>query len=556
MCGVQTIPTQLKYFIEATIVNYTLPYDPCEFNTINTSFIWHQTNLQHYLGVIDDRYWQNSYLLIQEPLSSYLKNISQDYLISYQYWFDNAILNDNSINQSSDTNYTGKCDIYNVTNSLCCNENNSYRYSYRYGCNTSNSDDSNIDSQCFYPFVESPVKQSYTLEYCGLSCNFDVDLSDEQEIDNFNRTSLIISLILTIIYSIDKSVEIKFKLCNKNKNDNTNSKKSRICINCGKLPLTFDCTICILMCSFGMNLIFLMPFVFGKEYFNCDIETQSVLISRTNIIESNWHCAIAGYLTMIYIQMMFNYMALLSFCVFRYLRFPQKALFGISKIWFHLFIVLYTLLLFVATLATNMYDNFTTIALCGPTFTDKITTVLFLLVPGSIAFGITIIFTFLTGINIIKYVRSNTFNSTFKQEWIILSLRLCIYQLFIASACIIFSYAIIKSLIDYPSGVDSWREYLTCLALTREPANPNGDVCSLDFRRGIILYVPGILCLIFGIGHFTVGCSCKTVGWMIQKQISLTSFFKDPSKIITILKIATTTTKKNLILLTILGKMG
>ena len=191
------MPSLLKQIVEVYIENYTLPTDPCQFNTINMSYIWQQNpELDQLLDLIDtipNLDWNNitCYVLIQEPIKSFLLNSSNEYLISYDYWFGNqldyinsGLVLNNTINYNyniSYYNFSGKCNVFNVTNGLYCSGNNSYVHNY--------SNDEN--RHCLYPFVESPVKQPWFVDvtgldnHCGLPCNFDTDPSDQEQIVKF-----------------------------------------------------------------------------------------------------------------------------------------------------------------------------------------------------------------------------------------------------------------------------------------------------------------------------------------------------------------------------------
>lgn len=172
-CSIQAIPTTLRLLIEAQIDNFTLPTDPCQFHTINVSWIWNQIeDIETYLDLIDAEDYDTvpCYLLIQEPLKSVLSTVdpNKSYLVSYSYWFGS--------NQTNFSDNSGACDIYNLTNALYCDDAN---YT---GITTDGNSTIDGDDECVYPFVESPYKRGYLeaigLEYCGIPCEMDLYKGD------------------------------------------------------------------------------------------------------------------------------------------------------------------------------------------------------------------------------------------------------------------------------------------------------------------------------------------------------------------------------------------
>ena len=342
---------------------------------------------------------------------------------------------------------------------------------------------------------------------------------------------IIFSLLFISGYGINVGIEVRKKLCKNvmNPPDCTypfNCACNAICMrriltNYNKLPLTFDCPIAIACGAFGAGIAFLIPFIAGKPYVNCDSKTQTVLISGSDIFETNIHCAFQGFAVFISLQVMFSYMGLLSFCVFRYLQNPRNPLFGQPKIYYHIGVLLFILAIFIGSLITDMYNNLPPNALCGPTLIDPEKTTIFVLVPLSISSIFTIIFTFLSVIFTIKHTKHEAKHGTSKQmikDLVHLSIRLMIYQVFIAIACIVFLYAITSAMIDWDAANKSLTEYIVCLALYQEPADPNGDVCSIDKALGDEIYlVQGTVSILCTVASFAVSCSLKRVkSWKIH----------------------------------------
>ena len=150
-----------------------MPYNPCEFNTINVSWIWNQIDgIELYLSFIDDEEWDAvpCYILIQEPLKSILSTLDTDksYLVDYNYWFGDSINFDEN---------NGKCDIYNLTNALYCNNDTNITYAAS-------------TQTCRYPLVESKkykmqFLEEWGLEHCGYRCDFNLYKGDMDALVKF-----------------------------------------------------------------------------------------------------------------------------------------------------------------------------------------------------------------------------------------------------------------------------------------------------------------------------------------------------------------------------------
>ena len=174
--------------------NYTLPIDPCEYDTINVTWVIKATELESLLSLITkDNYIVTScYLIIQEPLKTELEILNITYLINYNYWFgDYNFTNNNSGYDIND--YTGKCNITTKKNGLNCvnGTNNNHNISLGYVWEET-------DDGCYYPFVKGPknYKTDYltniddSLDYCGVPCEFDLykgNIQDLVKFLNYNR---------------------------------------------------------------------------------------------------------------------------------------------------------------------------------------------------------------------------------------------------------------------------------------------------------------------------------------------------------------------------------
>eukprot|EP01083_Nonionella_stella_P252750 870494_1 len=140
-CNPTEIPSIVESYINS-IENYVLPQNPCEFDTINMTWIFTQVDASVLDLVSDNSYFATipCQLLIQIPNILTDRNIQ--YLTEHNYWFGN---NDNS----------GQCDTQNTDNNLynitVCN----YTEDGNVLIANVTEDKCTNDDRCYYPFVRS-----------------------------------------------------------------------------------------------------------------------------------------------------------------------------------------------------------------------------------------------------------------------------------------------------------------------------------------------------------------------------------------------------------------
>eukprot|EP01083_Nonionella_stella_P205786 749062_1 len=134
-CGTNTLNPFIRSYVNNEIqtlgYNYSLPFDPCDFNTINMSWILSLADLALLSLVTADQVINEMpcELYIQMP-NDFLSDRDISNIITDSYWFGP----------------TGQC-IYNHTNILDCSNPNRSIINYT---------ETQLD--CFYPFVKSNYK--------------------------------------------------------------------------------------------------------------------------------------------------------------------------------------------------------------------------------------------------------------------------------------------------------------------------------------------------------------------------------------------------------------
>ena len=103
-CNPTTIPNVVRNYIESRIAGYTLPTNPCSFDTINSTWIFSQISVSaiHQLGTNDIR---NTPCQVLVPIPNAMANRGLPYLIDETYWFGD-----------NNTNNGGQCDVINTNN--------------------------------------------------------------------------------------------------------------------------------------------------------------------------------------------------------------------------------------------------------------------------------------------------------------------------------------------------------------------------------------------------------------------------------------------------------
>ena len=325
--------------------------------------------------------------------------------------------------------------------------------------------------------------------------------------DTFSVTSITFSLLFSLGYAINVTTELGriFKSTNKKFSD---------------LPLTIDCPIFIAGNMLAFIICFLLPYIVGKPYFNCTND-GSVLV--TKVPEQNWSCGIQGWINVISIHGTFWYMSLLSFSVFRYVKNPERPLFGIHKFWYHCFVWSIVLSLFIGTLIVDMYTNLPPLGLCGPKFILKTEAKLFIIYPMITCTCIFGIFTPCSIYYTLKHLRHESKMGSapaIVRDLAHLSIRLIIYQFFVAVGGIIFIVVAELSMRKFEGTLDSYQLYLECLFNTGEDANVFGDICSIGpILPNIIYYVQGVVSLLVTSATFALSCSIRRMeAWQEKKK--------------------------------------
>ena len=79
----------IEYAIEQQIDDYTLPTDPCLFDSVNATWIWSQLTLNSNIeeAVIEDIKEAPCQVWIDPMMTRFLYQRNEEYLIDYDYWF-------------------------------------------------------------------------------------------------------------------------------------------------------------------------------------------------------------------------------------------------------------------------------------------------------------------------------------------------------------------------------------------------------------------------------------------------------------------------------------
>lgn len=160
-CNPTSIPQIVELYINSGISDYTLPTNPCLYDTVNMSWIFTIIDKSTLDLVTDNSYFATIPCQLLMQLSDILEQREIEYLIQEDYWFGD----------------NGACDTRNITNNL-------YQ-SIECNCNSQNQNSSNMtsledsdicydDENCLFPFAKTRYRTDYLESigqcHCRISC--------------------------------------------------------------------------------------------------------------------------------------------------------------------------------------------------------------------------------------------------------------------------------------------------------------------------------------------------------------------------------------------------
>eukprot|EP01084_Bolivina_argentea_P210519 358293_1 len=265
-CGVNTLPDFVRNYVNNEIqtagYNYSLPLDPCDFDTINMSWILSISDLSLLDLITADQVLSimPCEIYIQMP-SEFLSDRNIAEALTHSYWFGS----------------NGHCQ-YNESRVLDCADANRTILNYTTPVHM---------EECFYPFApskyETPIQELVDAGFtnCGLSCDFYPYGGDIQNLDVFNFAASMIALVFGVAYFMNVLLALKQK------------KSKRLC----ELSLSFDIPIMIALWVLILTIILVIPSIFGKDYFACEEGSNAVVADP--LYETNMHCFISGQVLLV-----------------------------------------------------------------------------------------------------------------------------------------------------------------------------------------------------------------------------------------------------------------
>ena len=136
-------------YVNDGIDGYTLPTDPCLFETINVSWIFTQLNPSIFY-TIDKSYFEYIPCQILVQIPDILESEEVEYLIDYSYWFSDNIDDNN-----------GECDVTNLEDP--------WHFLFT-GIQFVECDYSSVDEQIYHPWIESAI---FGVWYSSMAIGFD-----------------------------------------------------------------------------------------------------------------------------------------------------------------------------------------------------------------------------------------------------------------------------------------------------------------------------------------------------------------------------------------------
>eukprot|EP01083_Nonionella_stella_P297564 1010409_1 len=475
-CGVTTINPFIRGFINdqihAASYNYSLPFDPCEFHTINMSWILSliDTTILTYITaeqVLTDMPCEISIQMPPDFLSS--KGLSA--ITNETFWFGP----------------TGHC-IHNASNIVDCSDPNRTIANY-----------TSEPLECFYPFVpskyETPFKPLYDagLTHCGVSCGYTPYMSDIQQLDAFNYASSMIALICGIAFFINTSLELH------------NALKSGTAFS--ELPLLFDIPVLIAIWLMVLTILNAVPSWIGKEYFACEIGTNAKVMLPSRV--TNVRCYIAGQLMLLSVHSIYVYGSLLTFVIWRSVAKPWSPLFKIHKKWYHVGANVIVLAQYIGAMSEDIFHGNNISGLCGPSVTGELG-IRYLLCPMAVYMCT---FTVCTGLSIHTIWRH--LDGSYKHahgdaEKAItqLAIRLVVYSVFVASSLACLVYVSARFVLDGAVWRQELEDNIACY--TDNALLGKEEECPLDLTiEDGVYWMQGVVLILVSVASFVLSCTNK-----------------------------------------------
>eukprot|EP01083_Nonionella_stella_P181586 650917_1 len=472
-CGVTTIDPFIRGFLNDQIqsagYNYSLPLDPCEFDTINMSWILSIIDNTVLTYITADQVLNVMPCQIYIQMPAFLSSKAISAIATDSYWFGS----------------TGHC-LYNESRVVDCSDPNRTIANYT---------SADIGLECFYPFVpshyETPFEPLYDagLTHCGVSCHYIPYMGDIKHLDDFNYASSMIALIFGIAFFINTSFE--FHKAYKSKHSFSD------------LPLTFDIPVIIAIWMVILTILLAIPSWIGKEYFSCEIGTEAQVIIPSR--ETNIHCYVAGQFTLLGIHSIYLYNSLLAFAVWRSVANPWAPLFKIHKKWYHLGIHIVILGQYIGAMSEDIFTANSMSGICGPNVVGD-WGVRYLLVPLSVHMASFILFITLSIYKIWHHVRYQHQHSDAEKAIAQLAIRLVVYSAFVASSLACFLYISIR----FVQSGDDWKQdlqdHIQCY--TDNVLLGQDEECVVDLSiEDDVYWMQGLVLLFLSVASFVLSCT-------------------------------------------------
>ena len=292
-CNPTSIPELVRLYVNNKINDYTLPTDPCLFDTINMSWIFTQIDSSILNAINGASYFETIPCQVLIQISDILISKDLQYLITEDYWFGNQELNNDKVGECDTINTNNN--LYNITLCDYHSDNPTNNTTNNHTAETSNNNNDqciNDDKDCYYPYYRSSYKTNklkvFGQCHCQLSCQLEFyPGQDIKQLDNYNLACCIIALFLIIGYFINWVLEFKSI-----KNESNNRNNNKFC----NLPLTFDIPIFCSLAAFSMIICLILPYtILDKDYFSCDHRANTKIVLRAKRLpDANWSCFIQG----------------------------------------------------------------------------------------------------------------------------------------------------------------------------------------------------------------------------------------------------------------------
>lgn len=246
-CGTNSIDPLIRSYVDSEIqnqgFNYSLPYDPCDFDLINMSWILSISDLSLLSLITADQVLEEMpcEVYIQMP-SDFLDNLGLSNITTESYWFGPP---------------DGHC-TFNASRVLNCSDPDYVAANY-----------TESEAQCPPPFVPSSYATDIDIktdgyDYCSISCAYYPYMGDIAKLDDFNMVMSILGVVFCCGFFVNEAIEV-VKTWKSGK------------LKLSKLPLTFDIPIVIAFWMIVLSSILIVPHIAGKAYFSCETGTEALV---------------------------------------------------------------------------------------------------------------------------------------------------------------------------------------------------------------------------------------------------------------------------------------